>query len=94
MSQDILQELGAAAARKWTGDSSAQRAGLFARAAAEIKAARDDANMQRALRQRHIVLQVGQMQSRCAELVRQAYTRHGLCCADCERIAALIEGLE
>lgn len=35
--RDVLDELHEAAARKWQGDPAAQRAGLFARAAAEIE---------------------------------------------------------
>lgn len=37
---DILEELQAAAARKWQGDPAAQQAGLFSRAAAEIETLR------------------------------------------------------
>lgn len=39
--RDILADLQAAAARKWRGDPAAQRAGLFARAAAEIERLRE-----------------------------------------------------
>lgn len=44
--RDVLDELREAAARKWQGDPAAQRAGLFARAAAEIdrlRSTQDDA---------------------------------------------------
>lgn len=44
--RDVLGELREAAARKWQGDPAAQRAGLFARAAAEIdrlRSTQDDA---------------------------------------------------
>lgn len=34
--RDVLPELQAAAARKWTGNPACQQAGLFARAAAEV----------------------------------------------------------
>lgn len=39
---DVLSELREAAARKWQGDPEAQRAGLFARAAAEVERLRAD----------------------------------------------------
>ena len=40
----VLAELKSAAARKWQGDPAAQRAGLFARAAAEIERLTADNN--------------------------------------------------
>ena len=40
--RDVLDELRDAAARKWQGDPAAQRAGLFARAAAELADLRRD----------------------------------------------------
>jgi hypothetical protein len=50
--------------------------------------------LQQASYEREIALDVADMRNRCAELVRHAYIRHGLCCADGKRIAELIEGLE
>lgn len=49
---DVLAELRAAAARKWSGDPAAQRAGLFSRAAAEIENLRSDLDENAALRER------------------------------------------
>ena len=50
--RDVLDELRAAAARKWQGDPAAQRAGLFARAAAEVEELRRDLEENEALRER------------------------------------------
>jgi len=50
--RDVLDELRAAAARKWAGDPAAQRAGLFSRAAAEIEDLRRDLDENAALRER------------------------------------------
>ena len=50
--RDVLEELQRAAARKWTGDPNAQRAGLFARAAAEVEELRRDLAENAALRER------------------------------------------
>lgn len=49
---DVLADLNEAAARKWTGNVAAQRAGLFARAAAEIEDLRRDLAENEALRER------------------------------------------
>ena len=50
--RDVLDELRAAAARKWAGDPAAQREGLFSRAAAEIEDLRRDLAENEALRAR------------------------------------------
>lgn len=50
--RDVLAELRAAASRKWQGDPAAQRAGLFARAAAEVEELRRDLAENEALRDR------------------------------------------
>ena len=50
--RDVLDELRAAAERKWQGAPAAQRAGLFARAAAEVEALRRDLAENDALRER------------------------------------------
>lgn len=50
--RDVLDELRDAAARKWKGDPAAQRAGLFARAAAEVEDLRRDLAENEALRER------------------------------------------
>jgi hypothetical protein len=55
---DILAELRYAAARKWIGDQSAQRAGLFARAADEIEYLRANLELQQRSYEREIVLEV------------------------------------
>lgn len=50
--RDVLDELRTAAARKWNGDPAAQRAGLFARAAAEVEDLRRNLAEGDALRER------------------------------------------
>jgi hypothetical protein len=50
--RDVLDELRAAAARKWQGDPAAQRAGLFARAADEVQHLREEVAELDALRNR------------------------------------------
>ena len=56
---DILDELKRAAARKWAGNPQAQRAGLLARAAAEIEDLRRDLAENEALRERMAELLTG-----------------------------------